>query len=72
MARVNDADCIAFVVQRFEYVVELDAGQGEEGIDAVGFDGFNQCLGAAHGGHGDQALSSIRGIVHPRMALRWT
>ena len=51
VAGMDHPDRVALVVQRVEQVVELHAGQAEDGVDAVAQDRFDQCLAAGHARH---------------------
>ena len=52
VAAVYHPDIIALVVQRVEKPVQLHPGQAENGVDAMGDNGFHQGLAASHTGHG--------------------
>ncbi len=48
VAGVDDADRIALVVEGVEETVELDAGETEDGVDALALEGGDERLPAGH------------------------
>jgi hypothetical protein len=56
VAGVNDADFVFVVVQGVEQIIVLDAGQGEDGIDAEGDEGVNDGFATGELSHGEFLL----------------
>jgi hypothetical protein len=48
VAGVEDADAVLGVVEGVEGAVELDAGEAEDGVDALAFEGGDEGLAAGH------------------------
>ena len=55
----------AFLVQRIEHPVHLDAGQAENRVDALVLQLLHECLSAGHDWHMD-SLKNCRSVIFVR------
>ena len=58
----DDADRVALVVEGDEEFIELHAGDGEQGVDAVGLEGLDDGIAAGHASHA-YLFPSIDGAI---------